>query len=391
MPEPADDLCPRSIHLPATPTRPHTPPLVAASVWECDDPEQADRLLSGAESGYVYQRDGHPNADALAEKCRDLHAADRAIVTSSGMAALAVALLSQAAAGSHVVASRLLYGRSLHLFTSEAPRLGIICTTVDTGDVDSVAAALRPETVLVIAETISNPTLRVADVPRLASVAHAGGARLLVDNTFASPLVCRPLELGADLVMESLTKIISGHGDVMLGLLAGRADTWARIPAALTTWGMTASPFDCWLAQRGLSTLALRGDRASASALAVAQWLATDPRVERVDYPGLATHPHHALAQRQFGGRFGNMVTIHLRGAGHAARAFIAARRIPFCPSLGDLDTTLSHPASTSHRGLSAAQRAPLGIGDGTLRLSIGIESTDYIRAAIDASLGARP
>ncbi len=347
-------------------------------------------MLSGREAGYAYRRDGHPNADALAEKCRQLHSAERAAVAASGMAALALALLSQARQGDHVVASDQLYGKSLTLFTQEAPRLGIDCSVVDTCDVRAVQAACRPNTRLILVETISNPRLRVADVAALAQVADGCGARLLVDNTFASPLVCRPLELGAALVQESLTKIMNGHSDVLLGLLAGRQDAWERVPGVLSTWGWTAAPFDCWLAARGLATLHLRAERASSNALRAAERLRGRPGVAGVDYPGLSEHPDHALAVRQFGERFGSIVTFHLAGGRAAADRFLAgAKQIPFCPSLGELHTTLSHPASTSHRGLSPEGRAKLGISEGTIRLSVGTESPEFVWTALEEGLAA--
>ncbi|MFO0897481.1 MAG: aminotransferase class I/II-fold pyridoxal phosphate-dependent enzyme [Pirellulales bacterium] len=384
-----DDLCPRPEPLPPAGS-PASPPLYLSSVYACQDIAQADAVLSGREAGYAYRRDGHPNAHALAEKCQQLHAAERAAVAASGMGALALCLLSQTRQGDHVVASDQLYGKSLTLLTQEAPRLGIDCSVVDACDVRAVQAACRPNTRLIVVETISNPRLRVADVAALAQVADACGARLLVDNTFASPLVCRPLELGAALVHESLTKIMNGHSDVLLGLLAGRQDAWERVPGVLSTWGWTAAPFDCWLAARGLATLHLRAERASANALHAAERLRGRPEIAGVDYPGLPEHPDHALAARQFGGRFGSMVTFHLAGGRAAADRFLAgAKQIPFCPSLGELHTTLSHPASTSHRALSPEGRAKLGISEGTIRLSVGTESPEFVWSALEEGLAA--
>jgi cystathionine beta-lyase/cystathionine gamma-synthase len=386
-----DDLCPRPEPLAALSGPPAAPPLHLASVYACRDIAQAEALLSGAEPGYAYRRDGHPNADFLADKCRRLHAADRAVVAASGMGALALALLSQANAGDHLVVSDQLYGRSLALLAGEAPRLGISATVVDACNLAAVAAACTPATRLIVVETITNPRLRVADLAGLAEIARARGVKLLVDNTFASPLLCRPLQWGADLALESLTKIINGHSDVLLGLLCGRAECWERVPALLSTWGWTAGPFDCWLAARGLSTLHLRAERASSNALAAAEMLCGHPAVASVDYPGLPGHPDHALAARQFGGRFGSMVTFHLAGGRGAADRFIAAARdIPFYPSLGELHTTLSHPASTSHRGLSPEARAALGISDGTIRLSVGTESPQFVLEAIEQGLAGR-
>jgi cystathionine beta-lyase/cystathionine gamma-synthase len=383
MPLP-DDLCPRPDRLPRLPTEPLVAPIYPAAVYRCDDPRQAAELLSGERFGYVYSRDGHPNADLLAEKCRELHAAERAAIAGTGMGALALAVLALLEQGDHVVVSQQLYGRSLQLFTSEWARLGVASSVVDTCDLPATAAAFSDRTKLVIVETITNPLLRVSDLAALAKMAHARGARLLVDNTFAGPIVCRPIELGADLVMESLTKSINGHSDVNLGLLGGRADCWERVPLVLSAWGLASGPFDCWLAARGLGTLALRAQRANANALAAARHIREQPQVEAVHYPGLPEHADHELARRQFEGRFGSMVTFTLRGGTAAAEQFIrAAEQIPFCPSLGDLSTTLSHPESTSHRGMTAEARAALGIFGGKIRLSVGIESPEAIQAAL--------
>ncbi len=241
---------------------------------------------------------------------------------------------------------------------------------------------------MLIAETITNPLLRVSDLAALADIAHRAEARLLVDNTFAGPTICRPLEFGADLCVESLTKVMSGHSDVILGLLCGPTAIWPRVGSALSTWGLASSPFNCWLALRGLGTCALRVDRATSNAQAAAEFLTGRNDIATVYYPGLADHPDHLVARRQFVAgspepRFGTIVTFTFRGGQAAAESFIrAAHRIPFCPSLGDLSTTLSHPQSTSHRGISAAEREAQGILGGTIRLSLGIEST---AAVIDA------
>jgi cystathionine beta-lyase/cystathionine gamma-synthase len=384
-----DDICPRPTPLPPLTTQPHAPPIYPTSVWQCATAEQADALLADPQAGYVYQRYGHPNASMLAEKCRQLHAAERAAVVASGMAALAVAMLAQLQSGDHAVIGSRSYGKSLVLFGSEAQRLGIDVTVVDTCDLAATAAAMRPSTRLLLAETIANPLLEVADIAALAEVAQRSGARLLIDNTFASPILCRPLELGADLVMESLTKTMNGHSDVVLGLLCGGDAAWPRVEPVIATWGFMASPFDCWLAERGLATAHLRIERASRNALAAAEFLQSQqPQVEAVHYPGLADHPHHDLARRQFGDLFGTVVSFRLAGGRAAADAFIAAaRRIPFCPSLGELSTTLSHPETTSHRGLTADQRAALGIASGTIRLSVGTESPEFIREILAEGL----
>jgi cystathionine beta-lyase/cystathionine gamma-synthase len=299
-------------------------------------------------------------------------------------------VLSQLKQGDHVVVSNQLYGRSLKLLVGELGRLGIGSTVVDPGDLAATEAAFRAASKMLVVETIANPLLRVADLAALAKIAREHDAVLLVDNTFASPVICRPLEWGANLVLESLTKIINGHSDVLLGMLCGPERLWQRVPAVLATWGLTAAPFECWLAARGLGTLHLRVERAASNALAAAKLLDDHRAVAKVHYPGLPDHRDHALAVRQFERLFGSMVTFDLGGGRTAAEAFIAAaRRIPFCPSLGDLCTTLTHPETTSHRGLTADERASLGISGGTIRLSVGIESSQFVLDALAEGLSA--
>jgi cystathionine beta-lyase/cystathionine gamma-synthase len=307
------------------------------------------------------------------------------------MGALAAAMLSQLQMGDHAVVGSRMYGKTLSLFVVEGQRLGIDVKAVDTCDVAAVVAAIQPNTKLIVAETIANPLLEVADVAALAEVAHQKNALLLVDNTFASPILCRPLALGADLVMESLTKTLNGHSDVILGFLGGRQDVWQRVPTVISTWGLASGPFECWLAERGLMTAHLRIERACQNALEVAEFLSQEKsKVAQVYYPGLDSHPQHGLARRQFGERFGTMVSFRLAGGRAAADAFIAAAsHIPFCPSLGELSTTLSHPETTSHRGMTTEQRAALGITGGTIRLSVGTESVGFIRGALAEALVA--
>lgn len=368
-------------------TTPHNMPLYLAAVWQCDSTDQADQLLAGELTGYVYQRDKHPNADLFAEACMDIHQADHAAITSSGMAAISLAVLSQLQAGDHVLVSNQLYGRTTLLFTSELTRLGIQHTLIDPCDLTAVRDAAREQTKMVIVETIANPLLRVVDIGALAEIAHQVGAVLLVDNTFATPAICKPLALGADLVMESVSKFMNGHGDVMLGMLAGKKEHWSRVEMVNAAWGFASSPLECWLACRGVSTLTLRMRQASTTALAVAELLNARDDIESVEYPGLPHHPDFELASKQFQSGFGHMVTFELAGGREAADQLIASQEIPFCPSLGDVGTTLSHPVSTSHRGLSAEQRLALGITDGTIRLSVGVEPTEDVLESLKKAL----
>ncbi|MCG8586604.1 MAG: aminotransferase class I/II-fold pyridoxal phosphate-dependent enzyme [Pirellulales bacterium] len=389
MPFNAEDECPRPQQVSPLAVKSLVPPIFPATVYRCDTPDAAAGILSGEAPGYAYARDGQPNADMLAEKCRRLHGADHATMTNSGMSAMALSILSQAVAGDHLVVSKMLYGQSLNLLTNYVTRLGIRSTAVDTCDLDATAAAIEDGTKLVIAETMTNPSLRVSDIAALAELAHARGALLLIDNTFATPALCRPIELGADFVLESVTKMLNGHSDAMLGLLCGTQAVWDRVRPTQSVWGLSSNAFDCWLSYRGLSTMALRIEKANANAMKVATFLDDRSEVVDVKYPGLESHPDHELAKRQLDDGFGTIVTFTLEGDRPAAEKFIAAAQesIPFCPSLGEVSTTLLHPQSTSHRQLDDAELNSLGLTGGSIRLSVGVESADSILAALDGAL----
>lgn len=361
-------------------------PIYPASVYQCESTSQADRLLSGEIEGFAYQRDGHPNAVALAEQCRLLQGGDNldvafSHITSTGMSALSLAMVTHLKSGDHVLLSDQLYGRTTRLVDEELARWGLEFSEVNMCDLDQVKAAIRSNTRMVVIETIANPLLHVADIGSLSEIAHRGNAKLLVDNTFATPLVVRPFEFGADLVMESMTKIMNGHGDVMMGLLCGKADLAKRARDALSSWGMTSSPFDCWLASRGLATADLRIARANENASCLAKSLAEHPRIKNVYFPGLPTHPTHEMAQQVLGGqRFGGMLSIEFPGGAKDVDLFIkVSQKIAFCPSLGEIATTISHPRSTSHRGLSEESAKRLGISPGLMRISCGIESHEFL------------
>ena len=368
-------------------TVPNNLPLFLTSVWQCESTEQADAILAGEQSGFVYQRESHPNAKQFAKACRTLHHAQHATITSSGMAALSLAVLSQLAQGDHVVVCNRLYGCSIALLGSELQRLGIEHSLVDSCDLQAVEDAMTDNTRLVVVETISNPMLRIANITVLAEIAHGRAAQLLVDNTFATPMVCQPLELGADLVLESVSKFMNGHGDIMLGMLAGNHDNWERVESVNSTWGLASSPLECWLACRGVATLSLRINRACASAIKVAEYLNQHDAVAQVVYPGLESHEDFQLAQRQFVQGSGHVVTFQMAAGRAAADQVVSSPALAFCPSLGDVTTTLSHPLSTSHRGLSLEQQQQLGINGATIRLSVGIEESDVILERLQLAL----
>jgi cystathionine beta-lyase/cystathionine gamma-synthase len=386
--------------MPTSASRPVVPPLHPSVVYASPSADALDAQYEGRLTGYTYAREGHPNADMLAEKIDWLEGGEGGLVTGSGMAALSAMFLGLLSRGDHVLAGDQLYGRSLRMLTQDLPRLGIETSFADAGNADAMAAALRPNTRIILVEAVSNPTLRVADMQGIAAMAARSEALLAVDNTFTTPAMFRPLESGADIVINSITKFLAGHSDVTLGYVTARdADHRQAMRDAAVTWGLTPSPFDCWLADRGLHSFDLRFTAAERSAAAIADHLSGyipgGGGIRRVLYPGRVDHPDHDRAQTLFGGRYGNMVTFEITdgetaGGRDQVNAFIkAAAGIPFAPTLGDIGSTLSHPASSSHRGLSADGRAALGIGEGMFRLSVGIEPVEMLIEELDAALAA--
>lgn len=363
--------------LPESASRPVVTPLSPSVVYASDTPDMLDRQYEGDLHGYTYAREGHPNADVVARRMDRLEGAPHAgVMTASGMAAVSAVLLGLTQVGDHVIGGNQLYGRSLRMMTEDLPRLGIATTLVDPGDVAAMRAALRPETRMILIEAVSNPTLQVADVQGLSALCKEAGVLLVVDNTFTTPRAIRPFDWGADIVIHSLTKLLAGHSDVMLGYVAARDGVLNdRLRVFTVTAGMNPSPFDCWLAERGMLSFDLRFDRAQDTAARLADHLAGLAGVTRVIYPGRTDHPDHARAATLLAGQFCNMVSFELDGDRAAANGFTrAAEGLNFAPTLGDVGTTISHPASSSHRALSAENRAALGMSEGFFRVSVGLE-----------------
>jgi cystathionine beta-lyase/cystathionine gamma-synthase len=364
-------------------------PLYQSSVYTLPDLDALDRIQNAEEPGFTYARDAHPNAHQLAARLAQLERGQWAVVCGSGMAALSAVLVATGTQGGRLVAGNRLYGRTTQLLKQELPRFGVQTTLVDANDLEQVRQALETPTRILLVETMSNPLLRMVDIARLAELAHARGCLLLVDNTFATPVLVKPLDLGADLVMESLTKMIGGHSDVTLGVVAGRGELLQEISQVVSIWGFASNPFDCWLAERGLATLPLRMRAASVNAGALADWLAGRSGVTKVIYPGRKDHPDNELAARLLQGGFGNMLCFDLAGGRDAVNRFMrAASGISFSPSLGNTTTTCSHPASTSHRYVSPAEKQRQGIGDGLIRLSVGVEDVEEIKREMAKGLG---
>jgi cystathionine gamma-synthase/methionine-gamma-lyase len=354
--------------------------------------EDLDAVFATGE-GYVYPRYGSPTVAAFEAAMAELEGGQAAFAFATGMAAIHAALLAAGArAGTTLVAATDVYGATYALATRLLVELGVEVRLVDVGDLEAVEAALaetRP--VALLAEVISNPLLKVADLPALSDLAHRHGAQFLIDSTFASPCLCNPLQHGADMVIHSATKFIAGHGDVMAGVVVASAETRDRLFELTKLVGGNLGPFEAWLALRGLKTLPLRMRQHCANAMRVAQWLAEHPRIARVNYPGLAEHPQHGLARQLFGERgFGGVLSFEIAGADQAA-VFGFMEALELClpaTTLGDVYTLVLHPATSSHRALPAAQRAQVGIGDGLVRLSAGIEAAEDIVADLAQALG---
>lgn len=365
-------------------------PIVPSAVHVARDVDHMNDVYEGRDTGFTYAREASPNADMLGAKISALEGVELSLITSSGMSATAAIFLGLLKAGDHILSSNQLYGRTSRLMTQELPRLGFATDLVDTTDVAAVERAMKPNTRLLLVEVVSNPLLRVVDVAALAKIAKARGALFVVDNTFPTPLTFQPMKLGADIVFHSVTKMLAGHSDVTLGAVCGARELLTPVRDAIVTWGLTPSAFDCWLAERGMNTLELRVARANSNAAALADSLAGHKAVARVFYPGRADHPDHQVAQRLFGKNFGNMVTFELRGDRDTVNRFMRALdSIHFAPTLGDVATIISHPGVTSHRGLTPEARAALGIREGTIRVSVGVEEPqlliDEFRTALNA------
>ena len=366
-------------------------PIYQTATFSAADMAELGDVLGGA-AGYAYSRIDNPTAAALAAAVAALEGAEAGFAFGTGMAAIHAALVALLRAGDRIVATRAIYGSTRTLLERVLGRLGVTTVFVDPTDLDAVAEALATGARVLYLETISNPTIVVADIAALAELGHRVGATVVVDNTFASPYLCRPLELGADLVVESCTKWLSGHSDVMAGAVSGPERLLRDVREVQTDTGGIVAPFSAFLVLRGIATLAVRMDRHAANALALAKALeaAQDgvAAARRVYYPGLPSHPQYGIAQRQLRSG-GGMLAADLGGRA-AAAAFIDALAIPErTASLGSVHTLAVHPPSTSHRQLDASQLAAAGIAEGLVRISVGLEDLDDLLADVAVGLAA--
>jgi cystathionine beta-lyase/cystathionine gamma-synthase len=370
--------------------RPTSTPIYNASSFMAPSVADIDAILGGDVPGYVYTRDGNPTVAAFERAIADLEGADGAVAFGSGMAAIHAALLAVGIrSGSRIIASRDLYGRTRALLNRLQADFDVRLELVDIDDSGALDDALaQPFTALVV-ETLSNPLVKVADIPRLSQRARAAGGSVIVDATFTTPVLSRPLEWGADIVLHSATKYIGGHGDATGGIACAHGDALQRLRTAASLIGGILGPNEAWLCLRGVKTLLLRVERQCSSAALIARHLSLHKKVLRVFYPGLPGDPGHALAQDLFGGRFGAIIAFELRDVERAdvLRFMERLELILPAPTLGDVATLVSYPAQSSHRGLAPAERAELGISDGLVRLSVGIEDINDLIADLEQAL----
>ena len=366
----------------------HCEPIFTTSSFVFASAAEAAARFGGEEAGNIYSRFTNPTVRAFEERLAALEGGESCVATASGMAAILATCLGLLRAGDHLVSSRAIFGSTTVLFNKYLARFGVETSYVDLADLDAWAAAIRPNTRLLFLETPSNPLTEMADIRALADLAHGRGCLLAVDNCFCTPALQRPLALGADLVIHSATKYLDGQGRCLGGAVVGDAQrVGEEVFGVIRTAGPSMSPFNAWVFLKGLETLELRMLAHARSAQALAEWLVEQPAVTRVHYPGLASHPQHALvgAQQRTGG---GIVAFEVRGGREAAwRVIDATRILSITANLGDTKTTITHPASTTHGRLSPQERADAGIGEGLIRVAVGLEDLGDIQADLARGL----
>ncbi|MET7335276.1 aminotransferase class I/II-fold pyridoxal phosphate-dependent enzyme [Nonomuraea sp. NPDC005650] len=381
----------RTVHLPqpvVEGSRPITVPIYQTSGFIFDDPAVMADAMGRADGPFVYGRYTNPTVRSLEQAVSGLEGGAGAIATGSGMGAINTVLLGLLKPGDHLIAQKALYGGTAAMINDLVGRFGITVTYVPENDPAALRAAVRPETRLVYLETISNPMTLVADLPGMCAAARELGILSVVDNTFATALLCRPIEHGADIVVHSTTKYLSGHTDVVGGLAVfASAELYEKVWHFAIELGASADPFAAWLSLRGLQTLALRMERHCSNARLLATRLASHPAVTAVHWPGLSTHPSHELAGKLLSD-FGGVLSFDLAGGRAAGERFMSSVRLMLlAPSLGGVETLVLHPATTSHRSLNAEELARNGIGEGTVRIAVGIEHPEDLWADVSQAL----
>ena len=372
-----------------TPEGEHGEAMFLTSSYVFRSAADAAARFAGEQPGNVYSRYTNPTVRAFEERIAALEGAEQAVATASGMAAILAIVMSQCSAGDHVLVSRSVFGSTISLFEKYLKRFGIEVDYPPLADLAAWEAAFKPNTKLLFVESPSNPLAELVDIAALAEIAHAHKALLVVDNCFCTPALQQPLKLGADIIMHSATKYIDGQGRGLGGVVAGRKAEMEAVVGFLRTAGPTLSPFNAWMFLKGLETLRVRMQAHSASALALAQWLETQPGIDKVYYSGLPSHPQHELAKRQQSA-FGAVVSFEVKGGKEAAWRFIDATKvISITTNLGDTKTTIAHPATTSHGRLTPQERANAGIRDNLIRVAVGLEDVADLKADLSRGLAA--
>jgi methionine-gamma-lyase len=363
-------------------------PIYQSSTFAFRNAAHGAALFAGREDGYIYTRIGNPTIRALEDTVAGLESGCGGIATSSGLGAVAAVFMALLEAGAHLISTASVYGPSRGMVEKHLSRFGVESSYVDTSDLACVREAVRPQTRLIYVETPSNPAMQVTDLSAVAEIAHQNRCLLVVDNTFASPYLQRPLELGADVVVHSITKFINGHADVVGGVIVTRTkELQSRIRPLMVNLGCNMDPHQAYLVLRGLKTLGLRIERSQASALQIARWLEAHPKVAWVRYIGLPSHPQHELVRRQMRG-FGSMISFELKGGLEAGvQVMNSVRLATLAVSLGGAETLIEHPASMTHAGMSREDRLEAGITDGLVRYSVGIEDVEDLLADLDQAL----
>lgn len=368
----------------------HISPIYQSSTYVLEDFDSAVYLNQHVDEGFVYTRFGSPNCDELEKKIAYLEHAEAALALASGLGAISTAVMSVVKAGDHVVFGDVIYGCSYTLFAKVLTKLGITYTRVDTTKAEEVEKAIQPNTSLVYVETPANPTLKVSDISAIAKIVHKhDGITMIVDSTFASPYLQTPLDLGADMVVHSATKYLSGHGTVTAGLIASRKERVAlcRMPY-LQCFGAVLDPFGAWLLMQGMKTLGIRMESHCSNAMQVARYLENHPKIDRVYYPGLESHPSHEIAKRQMHNGFGGMMSADIKGGMDAVRIVMNNMKVfSLATSLGNVDSLIQHSPSMSHFDMTPEERYAAEIFDGQVRLSVGIEDVDDLIADLDQAL----
>jgi methionine-gamma-lyase len=367
---------------------PVVPPIYQTSTFKFESVEQGGKLFKGEESGYIYTRMGNPTIEAMENAVAALEGGYKALGCASGMAAIHTTLATLLENGDHVIVSESVYGPTATLVKNVLSRFGIASDFIETADLEKVKATVKPETKVIYIETPGNPTLETTDIQAVAEIAHANGASLVVDNTFMSPALQRPFELGADVIVHSMTKFLNGHADVVAGIIVTKdEETYTAMRKMLNQLGGTIDPFNAFLVHRGLKTLALRMQRHSENAMKIAEFLENHPKVAWVRYPGLKSFPYYETAQKQHSAP-GGMISFELKGGINAGAVMMNSVKLcQLAVSLGGVETLIQHPATMTHASMGKEAREAAGITDGLVRLSVGIENVDDLIADLEQAL----